>query len=829
MANPLNKRFPRELKNNLGKYLGIFLMLVVVISFVSGFLVSASSIARINDEMYDKYNVEDGRFTTSFEISNDAWNEIEGLGCTLYENFSHDLPLTIASSSQTENGDQGDASNSGSTANQDITVRIYQTRTQFDIGTLIEGEWPEGEDQIAIDNLFATNNGLKVGDKVVVDGRKLVISGLCTNPDYICQFEKNTDFIFNAVTFCVAVVDKPLFDDLGEKNISYTYSFLMDQRGMDLVDRTNFDEDIADVLNDNDSVITDLIDRESNKGIEYAAEDIDGDSVMMEVMLFLIIGIMAFVFVILTSSTIESESSAIGTLLASGYRKGELLRHYSTMPALVGLVAAVVGNVLGYTVLIKPMHELYYGSYSFPKFTPYWNTEVFVITTVIPYVLLVGITVIGLARKLNYTPLDFMRHETSKRKGGKGVVLSPKIPFASRFRIRILLKNIPNFVTLFFGLFFGGILLLFGFCLMPTIDNYATSLRNDMVAEYQYTLKAPLELEGTDEEREIYRAATDLADKDARDDMSGIEMLSAMMKAQMIDEDANPVNTKENSQETIDQAEKYAVSFLQLKRAMGGEYEDVTVYGIQENSRYWKDIDVTDGKVAFGRGLAQKCNSEVGLEQQLNDKYTNNTYQLTPAELTGTDSNMAIYMSIEKFNELFDNDADYFNGYVSNEPIEFDDLYLANVLRPSDMDKIGVQMESSMGQIAQMLVVLAVLIYLILMYLLTKTVIEGSSRSISYMKVFGYRDREINRLYVRAITICVIASIFISLPLIIESIEGLVYIVFMSYSGNFVVELPVITLVEVAGMGILTYAVVALLHVRRIKRIPMAEALKTEG
>ena len=30
MASPLRKRFPRELKNNLGKYLGIFLLMSVL-------------------------------------------------------------------------------------------------------------------------------------------------------------------------------------------------------------------------------------------------------------------------------------------------------------------------------------------------------------------------------------------------------------------------------------------------------------------------------------------------------------------------------------------------------------------------------------------------------------------------------------------------------------------------------------------------------------------------------------------------------------------------------------------------------------------------------
>ena len=40
MKNPLNKRLPREFRKDFGKYLVIFLLLVITIGFVSGFLVA---------------------------------------------------------------------------------------------------------------------------------------------------------------------------------------------------------------------------------------------------------------------------------------------------------------------------------------------------------------------------------------------------------------------------------------------------------------------------------------------------------------------------------------------------------------------------------------------------------------------------------------------------------------------------------------------------------------------------------------------------------------------------------------------------------------------
>jgi putative ABC transport system permease protein len=71
-----------------------------------------------------------------------------------------------------------------------------------------------------------------------------------------------------------------------------------------------------------------------------------------------------------------------------------------------------------------------------------------------------------------------------------------------------------------------------------------------------------------------------------------------------------------------------------------------------------------------------------------------------------------------------------------------------------------------MGSIMSMIMWLAVPISVVLIYLLTKTVIDRSARYISYMKVFGYRNAEVTNLYVRSITITVLASLVLSLPLV---------------------------------------------------------------
>lgn len=52
------------------------------------------------------------------------------------------------------------------------------------------------------------------------------------------------------------------------------------------------------------------------------------DIPMMKTLLYIIIVIMGFVFSVIAGNTIESEASIIGSLLALGYRKHELICHY---------------------------------------------------------------------------------------------------------------------------------------------------------------------------------------------------------------------------------------------------------------------------------------------------------------------------------------------------------------------------------------------------------------------------------------------------------------------------------------------------------------------
>ena len=769
MASPLRKRFPRELKNNLGKYLGIFLLMSVTIALTSGFLLAAHSIGVIIDDMPEKYSIEDTRFTTAFEATDeqlnaadDAAREAEAGGADIFRNWSFDADFNHAQ------GDDG----------RNRTLRVYQHRTQVDLAAYAEGRVPEAADEVAVDRVFATNNGITVGEEVKLFGQRFTVCGIMTTSDNQALFQNNSDFTVNTLTFGVAEVSESGFAALEATGHqpAYTYSVRFADRDLTVAQRTDAEKDMMRALSTAGATVDDLTDSSANQGIGYAADDVSGDSTMWSVLLYMIIAIMAFVFVVLTSGTIEEESAIIGTLLASGYRRRELVTHYLALPAAVGIVAAVVGNVAGYTLMSEPMRNLYYGSYSLPPYYATWSWGVFAQTTVLPVATLVGITLLGLLRKMGHTPLEFLRHETSKGGVKRGFALPERLSFTTRFRLRVFLRNLGNFATLFVGIGFASMLLLFSLAILPTMTHYAENLHNNVLAEHMYTLKAPLEVDNA-------------------------------------------------------QAEKYAVYSLEYDRGEGSGTETITVYGVPEDSRYWDDLAVGDGHVVFGNGLIDKFRFADGQTVNLYDKYEDETREATyegDGCTWGTKSDMAVYMSLDDFNRFFGNDAGYFNGYASDQALDLDARYLTSDLTPESMDAIGEQFVGMMDDMIGMLVGLSVFIFLVFMYLLTKSVIDRSARAISYMKVFGYRDSEISRLYVRSITLTVAVSLVVCQPLIIGGLTLLFRAMLLAYNGNIEIYVPMAAIAEVIAIGFATYLAVALLHIRRIKRVPLALALKVQ-
>lgn len=639
MKSPLRKRLPRELKSEIGKYLVVFILMVATIGFVSGFLVADGSMITAYNEGFEKYNIEDGNFRTAEQIYKTQREEIEELGVKLYDNFYLEEPL--------DNGS---------------TMRIFKNREEINKICLMDGELPARRGEMAIDRMYADNNGLSVGDTLQSGKKTWKITGLVALSDYSCLFQNNNDSMFDSVKFGVSVVTEEEFDSLNQDKLQYNYSWIYDQKPKTEKEEKEVSEDLMEDIGE---IVTleSFVPQYLNQAITFTGDDMGGDKAMVIMLLYIVMVIMAFVFGITISNTIRKEAGVIGTLRASGYTRQELVLHYMTLPVLVTLVGALIGNVLGYTVFKDVCAGMYYGSYSLPTYVTRWNAEAFLLTTVVPVIIMLVVNYGVLRHKLKLSPLKFLRRDLSSgRRQKRAIRLSPRIKIFSRFRLRVIFQNMSNYIVLFIGIIFANLLLMFGLLLPSALSHYQGEIQGNMLAKYQYMLQVPVS----------------------------------------------------------------AVS--------GNKFESLI-------------------------------------------------------------SLLEFYMDSETDNE----DAEEFSAYSLNT-------------LPGKYKMING---------------FAIMIYMVLIYLLSKIIIEKNAQSISMVKILGYTNGEISRLYIMSTSIVVVICLLLSLP-IETAVMNVLFreMMLASISGWITLWIDPMIYVQMFVAGVITYAIVALLEFRKIKKVPMDEALK---
>ena len=769
--NPLHKRLLREMKTELGKYIVIFILLVMTIGFVSGFLVADNSMLLAYNEGFQKYNIEDGHFVTEKKMNRAQLKSVAASGNTLYEMFYAEEPL--------DNGS---------------TMRIYKKRDKVNGVCLMEGELPVQPDEIAIDRMYADNNGLKVGDTIHNGIKSWKITGLVALSDYSCLFSDNNDTMFDSLKFGVGIVTEENFSSYTKEDLTWCYAWKYPEKPADDVQEKEWADDFRDLLVQ-EVTLEEYVPCYLNQAIQFTGDDMGSDKAMMVVLLYIVIVIMAFVFSVTISNTITREAAVIGTLRASGYTKRELVLHYATMPVLVTLIGAGIGNILGYTVMKDVCAGMYYGSYSLPTFVTVWNADAFVKTTVIPVILMFLINVLTLTGKLKLSPLKFLRRDLSRKKQKRALHLSHCLPFFMRFRLRVIFQNMSNYMVLFVGILFANFLLIFGMAFPSALHHYQDTIEDSMLCKYQYMLSVP---------------------ENALNDDRKLESMFHMLQY------TTGVETENED------AEKFSAYSLQTEpeNSMMNS-EEVLLYGIEPDSRYVSP-DVSGSQVYMSSALQQKYGLHIGDTITMKEKYEPDEYTFTITGVYEYSSTLALFMSREYLNKTFDFGSTYFGGYFSDSEItDIDEKYIGSVIDVDAMTKISRQLLKSMGGMMYLVEGFAILIFVVLVYLLSKIIIEKNSQSISMTKILGYNNGEISRLYILSTTIMVVLFILISLP-----IEGglirAVFVFCIKIMMNGWIELymdPMIYL-KMFVLGIVTYTIVASLEYRRIKKVPMTEALK---
>lgn len=783
-VNPLIKRIPKELIGDWKKYLIVFAFLVLTIGFVSGMYVANESMMKAADESVTKYEREDGHFEWSEKADSDLIKDVEsGEQVDMSaitgkeEEDASDVPVIIY-----ENFFRNEKEDNNNDGKNDGTVRVFAKTDNINLACVLDGRLPENENEIAVDRMHADNVDMKVGDTIRVGGEKFEVVGLIAYVNYSTLHEKTTDLIFDAIKFDVAMVTDEGFDRLGE-SIHYAYAWKYKDAPADEKEEKALSDDFRKVLAAQTMLhgneLKDYVPSYGNPAINFATDDMGSDMSMGGVILDILIIIIAFIFGVTISNTISKESSTIGTLRASGYTRGELVRHYLSMPVIVTFLAAIVGNILGYTVFKNVVVGMYYNSYSLPTYETVWNPDAFVKTTVVPIILMFVVNLIVIVRMLRHTPLQFLRHDLKKSKRKKAIRL-PHWKFMSRFRVRIMFQNISNYLILFVGICFIMVMLAMAVGMPDTLTYYQKHASNLMFTKYQYVLKTYQNADGS-------------------------------------------IVTTDN-----EDAEMFAMKSL-VKRSDALD-EEISTYGVVDDSQYIKISDLESlekNEVYISNSYADKYGIVIGDTIKLEEKYTDDTYNFKVCGIYDKCQSIAVFMPIDQYREVFDLDDDAFSGFFSDAKItDIDSDMIASTITKRDITKMCDQLDHSMGSYMQYFQVLCILLSMAMIYLLTKLIIEKNENAISMTKILGYENREIASLYLLSTTIVMLVIDVFTVAVGVWVMNFAWKEILMTYSGWFSFHMETISYVKMFAFVLIGYVIVMILDFQRIKKIPMDQALK---
>lgn len=764
ITNPLRRRIPRELRGDWRKYLLVGFFLILTIGFVSGMYVANNSMLQAAEDGKTTYHLEDGHFETSEKLSKNDIKAIENsskgekVPVHIYENFFRN---------ETES---------------DGTVRVFPKTEEINQACLLDGEFPQEAEEIAIDRMHADNAGIQVGDSIYVGGVSYKVVGLLAYVNYSTLHEKTTDLMFDAIKFDVAMVTEEGFERL-ESSIHYTYAWEYAEEPKDETEEKQMSEDflktVATELVTRGNSLEDYVPGYSNPAVHFATEDMGSDKAMGGVLLDILIVIIAFIFAVTISNTIAKEASTIGTLRALGYTRGELVRHFLAMPVIVTILSALVGNVLGYTVFKNVVVSMYYNSYSLPTYQTLWTPDAFIKTTVVPVCLMLVVNLFIISRMMCKTPLQFLRHDLKTGKRKKAMRL-PKWKFFRRFRLRIIFQNVTSYLILFVGIFFVMVLLAMAVGMPSTLSYYQKHTQDLMFAKYQYVMKSTE------------------------------------------DESGAPISTKQK------EAEPFGMYALQKENE--SLTEEVSVYGIVDNSDYVEIEDfekLNEKEVYISESYRDKYQLAVGDTIRLDEKYEKKQYEFKICGIYDQCQSIAVFMPLDHYREIFDLDEDAFTGYFSDEKItDLPDEQVASVITEREITKVCDQLDHSMGSYMTYFQYLCVMLSAVLIYLLTKLIIEKNETAISMTKILGYENREIASLYLTATTLVVIAEAAVSVVLGTMVMSLAWRMIMFSYSGWYAFRMEPIGYVKMYLFVLLGYLIVMYFDFKRIKKIPMDQALK---
>ena len=737
----INKRAGRSIRKNKAFYI-ISIILTALTSMVIVAAVSTGhTLTDVVKNFVDDYKAEDAEFVTYKPLTDENIENLENEYDVIIE-YSRYKDISV------KNGDL-----------EGTTVRIFDMPEKLNLCEVRDGSKPkDGEALLTQD--FADVHDIKVGDNVSLGAYSYKISAYTTKADYIYMLEKLTGYIDNK-KFAVMVVNSNEYDKLdADENGYYSIKYNKDNS-----------KEVRGKLNQ-DYVIASYLAATSNTRISMPVNE--GDAVTNMAMMYapVMFIIIITLIVMILGRNIRNEQYLLGTFLALGFFRTQIVSPYMRYGLIPGLIGSVIG--IGCSVPLTKVLCKFYIEYDFEKltYTVNYNIPSIIVALVVPTVLYCAAIAIQAAKLLKKSPVDLLRN-TGKDTKTIGIMKNSHAKTQLKMRVRSVIGHPGRSIVTMFGVMVASFCILIGLIMNDSMDSLLHGgLTSSIKYEYLYRLNS-LE-EGTPDKGEALFQ-----------NYYEVDGSTVQLSAQGISEDSKYFPDKTDSGDKLELDKYYLTSAA------------AQTYGVKAGDEltFFNIADLEEHKVKIS-GIV-----------------TDNTH-------------CYLYTGRSNATRLAGVGDGVYNCIISADKLELDKNLVAS---ETTMTVTADTMENMMGPMKAIMAIfeiVGIVLGVFVLYLIINMIVSETRTNISVMKVLGFSRKEIaNRvLNVNHILVCV--GYLLGIPVAYEFVK-------IGYSDtieNYGMLLEPVLTIKALVIGFVlawvTYELSLLLQKRKISRIDMVEALK---
>ncbi len=737
----INKRAARSIKKNISFYIISTILTVLICILIVAPVSTGHNMTKVIDKFVDDYKAEDAEFVTYKPISDDDMAKLENDYDVVIE-YSRYKDIKI---------DSGELEGS--------TVRVFDMPEKLNLCNVRDGHMPDSGEALLTQN-FADAHGIKVGDTVTAGEYSYKVSAFATKADYIYMLEKLSGYV-EKDKFAVMVVGHEDYDKIDADETGY-YSI-----------RYNADnsKEVRTKLND-DYVIASYLAATTNTRISMPVNE--GDAVTnMATMYAPIMFIIVFALIVMVlGRNIRNEQYLLGTFLALGFSKKQVVRHYMRFGMLPGIVGSVIGIIAA--IPVTKAISYFYIEYDFEKleYTVTYDVPSILIAFILPTVIYCLAIAVQASRLLRKSPVDLLRN-TGKDSRAIGIMKNSHAKTQFKMRIRSVLGHPGRSIVTTIGVCVAAFCIMAGLIMNDSLDSLLhDGLTSSVKYDYLYRLNSLGE--GTPDEGEALFQ-----------NYYEVDGNTVQLSTQGIDEGSKYFPDKTDTGEKMDLDKYYLTSAA------------AETYGVKTGDEFTfcNIADLKEHKV------------------KISGVVTDNTH-------------CYLYTSRKNATELAGVDSDVYNCIISDKKLELDKDLVAS---ETSMAVSADTMENIMGPMNAIIIgieVLGIVLGVFVLYLVINMIVSEMGTKISVMKVLGFSRREITNRVLNVNHILVCIGFLIGIP----AAYAFVKVGYADTIENYGMLLAPVLKVKSVVIGFvftwITYEISLFLQKRKISRIDMVESLK---